>query len=342
MDNAFRVEIATRYDQYEVARMNFSFELQMPTNCPIKRESVANRTSAWSKDKDGNDVLKVYGEKLLDRYDAVAADMRDAFKGVYNYQNGAYNAQANVEANWYEVLVPTNSFQIIGKTNESYVTLADISNSSLYTEWNTIGFYGTAGNMDAYTLTDVKYHHFNVYTEAKDDIILQFASRIADSKVAKVASKGTKENPFIAKAVYSTDGLQTILKYAFEVNNTDFTLADAFDKPYYLFDRAAAQGVTAALRAELNSSLVNNRQSIVVDKADPSFYGLYPSAKMDQQATNVVTYILDGAAQTANTNKMKFDIAKEVGNGKVIEITYHITDVFGMTKDLTFYVQTLN
>lgn len=46
--------------------------------------------------------------------------------------------------------------------------------------------------MDAYTLTDVKYHHFNVYTEAKDDIILQFASRIADSKVAKVASKGTK------------------------------------------------------------------------------------------------------------------------------------------------------
>ena len=46
--------------------------------------------------------------------------------------------------------------KIIGKTNESYVTLADISNSSLYTEWNTIGFYGTAGNMDAYTLTDVK------------------------------------------------------------------------------------------------------------------------------------------------------------------------------------------
>ena len=63
---------------------------------------------------------------------------------------------------------------------------------------------------------------------------------------------------------------------------------------------------------------------------------------MDQQATNVVTYILDGAAQTANTNKMKFDIAKEVVNGKVIEITYHITDVLGMTKDLTFYVQTLN
>ena len=48
------------------------------------------------------------------------------------------------------------------------------------------------------------------------------------------------------------------------------------------------------------------------------------------------------SAATANTNKMKFDIAKEVGNGKVIEITYHITDVFGMTKDLTFYVQTLN
>ena len=47
------------------------------------------------------------------------------------------------------------------------------------------------------------------------NIILQFdPCRIADSKVAKVASKGTKENPFIAKAVYSTDGLQTILKYA--------------------------------------------------------------------------------------------------------------------------------
>ena len=36
-----------------------------------------------------------------------------------------------------------------------------------------------------------------------------------------------------------------------------------------------------------------------VDKADPSFYGLYPSAKMDQQATNVVTYILDGCCSNS-------------------------------------------
>lgn len=83
LDNAFRIEIATRYDQYEVARMNFSFELEMPTNCPIKRQSVGNQTTAWSKTEDGVDVLKVYGEKY-DR-EAMAADLRDAFIGVYNF-----------------------------------------------------------------------------------------------------------------------------------------------------------------------------------------------------------------------------------------------------------------
>lgn len=83
------------------------------------------------------------------------------------------------------------------------------------------------------------------------------------------------------------------------ISNTDFTLADdAFDKPYYLFDDAAARGLsTAALRARLDSSLVNNRQNIVVDAGwSFSFYetvSILP--EMDQQALNVwVTYIYLG------------------------------------------------
>lgn len=71
--------------------MNFLFELQMFINCLIKCEFVVNCIFVWFKDKDGNDVLKVYGEKLLDCYDVVVVDMCDVFKGVYNYQNGVYN-----------------------------------------------------------------------------------------------------------------------------------------------------------------------------------------------------------------------------------------------------------
>jgi hypothetical protein len=53
-----------------------------------------------------------------------------------------------------------------------------------------------------------------------------------------------------------------------------------------------------------------------------------------------VEIIVDGDERIWGTVEMGTN--GTIGNGKVIEITYHITDVFGMTKDLTFYVQTLN
>lgn len=86
--------------------------------------------------------------------DAMYAGLRDAFIGVYNFQNGAYNDAANIEGKWYEMTVPTNSYMIIGELNTAVVTLAQISPSSEYTQWNTRGFYINC-NLDEYPLTDV-------------------------------------------------------------------------------------------------------------------------------------------------------------------------------------------
>lgn len=76
-------------------------------------------------------------EKLGSNYDewvdAMAADLGDAFIGVYNFQNDAYNDAANIEGKWYEMTVPTNSYMIIGELNTAVVTLAQISPSSEYT-----------------------------------------------------------------------------------------------------------------------------------------------------------------------------------------------------------------
>ena len=333
LDNAFRIEIATRYDQYEVARMNFSFELEMPTNCPIKRQSVGNQTTAWSVNEDRVDVLKVYGEKVTGQREAMAADLRDAFIGVYNFQNGAYNDAANIEGNWYEMTVPTNSYMIIGESNTAVVTLAQISPSSEYTQWNTRGAY-VNGNLDEYTLTDVKYHHFNVYTEAQGDIILKFASKVADSQKAQVKSAGTTANPFVAKAVYNAD--KSLNHYEFSVSNGDFTMTDAFDNAYSLFDSSSK------FRANLHVKLLEDRQGIILDKNAPSYYGLYPTAKVDGVATSLVTYALDKTAPTDMTTKMTISIDKTAGVDKVFEITYNVTDVFGCVKPVTFFVRTVN
>jgi len=331
LDNAFRVQLAVAKEEQSVVGFDFTFQLTMPDNCPIKRKSVGNQTTAWSANEDGVDVLKVYGEKL-DR-EAMAADLRDAFVGVYNFQNGAYNDDANIEGQWYELTVPTNHYMIIGKSNEDIVTLAQISPSSVYTQWNTRGFY-VNGHLDEYTLTNVKYHHFNVYTEKQGDIILKFASKVADSQKAQVKSAGTTANPFVAKAVYNAD--KTLNHYEFSVSNGNFTMTDAFDNAYSLFDEANK------LRANLHVKLLEDRQGIVIDKNAPSYYGLYPSAMVDGVATNLVTYALDKAGDADKTVKMVMSIDKTAGVDKVFEITYNVTDVFGCVKPVKFYVRTVN
>ena len=332
LNNAFRVQLAVEKEEQTVAGFDFTFQLTMPNNCPIKRQSVGNQTTAWSQTEAGVDVLKVYGEKY-DR-EAMAADLRDAFIGVYNFQNGAYNDAANIEGNWYDLTVPTNSYMIIGQSNQAMVNLAQISSSSVYTQWNTRGFY-LNGNLDEYTLTNVKYHHFNVYTEKQPDIILQFASKVADSKKAQVKSAGTTANPFVAKAVYNAD--KSLNHYEFSVSNADFTMTDAFDNAYSLFDSSSK------LRANLHVKLLEDRQGIVIDKNAPSYYGLYPSAKVDgKDASALVTYALDKTAPTDMTTKMTISIDKTAGVDKVFEITYNVTDVFGCVKPVTFFVRTVN
>lgn len=112
-------------------------------------------------------------------------------------------------------------------------------------------------------------------------------------------------------------------------------MTDAFDNSYSLFDESNK------IRANLHVKLLEDRQGIVIDKNAPSYYGLYPSAKVDGTATNLVTYTLVGT-DAANTTKMVMTIDKTAGVDKVFEITYNVTDVFGCVKPVTFYVRTVN
>ena len=332
LDNAFRVEVATTKQEQTIAKYNFTFELTMP-NCPIERKTVGNQTTAWSTE-NGIDVLKIYGEKLDDKQ--LAGDLRDAFTGAFQYFNGAYNGKMNVEANWYEAQIPLDNLTmtILGKQRGETVTLSEIANSSEYNKWNTIGMYG-AGSLDEAKLVNVKYHHFGVYTEEQGDIILKFASKVKDSQKATVKSAGTEANPFIAKAVYDEE-TKELDHYEFSVSNNDFTMTDAFGNAYYLFDN------DKVYRANLHVKLLEDRQGIVTDKNEPSFYGLYPSAKVDGATTDLVTFKLDKGGVTDYTTKMTMEINKSAGVDKVIEITYNVTDVFGCVKPVTFYVRTVN
>lgn len=376
LDNAFRVQLFTSKEQQTVAALDFSFELTMPDNCPIKRETVGNQTSKWN---DKQNALTIYGQKYGD---LVNVDMRDAFVGAfklkdaekteyYNYAH-AYG-EMKPEAEWYKITwspvttSPIDEAVFIDMNLMSRrvlaTTLGEIANTAEYAKWNTYGNIAgvfamnglkASENRPTYKTEAVEYDHFGVYREGLSNFTVKFASKVEDSQKAGLNSGlDLKEAATIeAKAVYKADKV-TVDYYTFSVSNATFTMTDAFDNAYYLFDNGTV--VRAGLHIKLNEAT----QGIISRDIEKEYFGLYPIVRVDDKIvfTSLPAIVPADAAATpvevefiqsadkAYTTGMTFKIPGAEGqyaNDKKFEITFNVTDVFGTVKPFTFYARTVN
>ena len=376
LNNAFRVQLFTNKEQQAVAALDFSFELTMPDNCPIKRETVGNQTSVWN---DKQNALTIYGQKYNDQ---VNVDMRDAFVGAfalkstpekteeYNYAH-AYG-EMKPEAEWYKITwapvdIADNAVFIninLASRMIHLTSLGEIANTAEYGKWNTFGYIASVFEMNGlkasenrptYATEAVEYDHFGVYPESLSNFTVKFASKVEDSQKAGLNPElKLKEAETIeAKAVYEADGIH-VDYYTFSVSNASFTMTDAFNNAYYLFDNATAK------RGTLHVKLNEATQGIVRDDANiaTNYFGLYPVVRVDESiaftslpgetatsgATPVtVEFIQDKTSK--NYTGMTFKIPGGEGkyaNDKKFDITFNVTDVFGTVKSFTFYARTVN
>lgn len=381
LSNAFRVQLAVAKEQQTVAGFDFTFQLTMPDNSPIKRETVGNQTSKWNDDQD---FLTIYGQKYNDQ---VNVDMRDAFVGAFALKSPSEDPEyfdydyaygpMKPEAAWYNITWPTvanvDNATLIGVNliarMPHTVTLGDIENTAEYGLWNSWGHIARVFNMNGlkasedrptYTTEAVEYHHFGVYRESLSNFTLKFASKVEDSQKAtlKTNATGVKNGLIEAKAKYAANGVD-VEYYTFSVSNASFEMTDAFNNAYYLFDDAsvsrgskhiklneATQGIFTAMNGA-------NRD---IDGIKATMFGLYPEVRQAEHlvysalnnATSGTPITVDLVQSTTNANfftGMTFKIPGGEGqyaNDKKFEITFNVKDVFGTFKSFTFYARTVN
>lgn len=355
LNNAFSVQVATAKEEQVVAAFTFKFQLTMPT-CPITRvKSTADDKSVlWTKDADNNDVLKVYGERGTEATklpNTIFGDLRDAFTGAFDYEKGEY--VATVEAGFYDIYVANvgQDKVLLGQFSPAHnpVTLADITTSSLWSEWNTwqnLPFDGA--DFATMVAEKVVYNHFGVYQEELPMFYVQFASKIEDGEGALVDGKGEVATPLMAQPVYNGSELTA---YEVIINDANFDMKDAFGYKYYMFDSVTVKdgkAVDTKKRNALNNMWANDREGLKDDSN--TYYGLNPTAKVDgNPAGSLVKFNLltwnGGVWPTDGTyaTQMKITIDKSVAAAKnnLVEVTLNVTDVFGHVYELPIYIQTV-
>lgn len=377
LNNAFSVSVAAAKEEQTIATLDFTFQLTMPDNCPIKRQTVGNQTSKWGVDVDGNEVLTIYGQK---DGASVNVDMRDAFVGAFqvlstpdkteDYTYDYAYGPMKPEAAWYKITWPsltgtTNNAVLIGVNLASRmlhtVSLGEIENTAEYKNWNTTGNISRVFEMNGqiasedrptYTTTAVEYDHFGVYSEPMDNFTLKFASKVEDSKKAGLATDQVIE----ARAKYKANGVD-VDYYTFSVSNASFGMKDAFNNAYYLFDDATAlrgtkhvklneatQGIEVALKSD------GSRDATAIEN---NMFGLYPEVRVDTKIVysalgttttgTTVSVELVKNATSGNYTGMVFKIPGDAyANDKKFEFTYNVRDVFGTVKTFKFYARTVN
>ena len=238
LENAFRVEIATRADQVEVARYNFTFELTQPT---LDITRVSGEKAIWVSDTE----LNLYGDKVTKEGE------------VYMYAP-FYEAFSTAYAKEYSKFVPNASYYELSLKARLYCDgwflgddaahrwdaainpkpLTDIDYSVNASEW---GVAINASDVVAKTKIPIaaEYHFYGVYPATKEQVpnfTMRFVSLLGDAKEVKTKDADYTVNN-VSREVILTDA--------------DFTLTDALDNTFYLFNGVKADG-TIDNRSDMN------------------------------------------------------------------------------------------
>ena len=251
LNNAFRVKVETQKQEQVVASYNFTFELTQP-ELDITR--VNGEKAIWSVDKDGNEILSVYGDKVSDATDKnvsfMHAPLYEAFTKAYAKQYSEFVENASYytlscgmsETGEIDPEFSTDwmwGYMVLGKNYHELNNepLTSIDYSAQAAQWNTATIVAP-NRIGAGIPIDAEYHFYGVYPatdEQVKDFTLRFASLLGDAKEVKSNAPKTSNN--VTREVIFKD--------------TDFTLVDALGDKFYLFDGVKDDG-NIDERSEMN------------------------------------------------------------------------------------------
>ena len=254
LNNAFRVKVDAEKQEQVVASYEFTFELTQP-ELDITR--VSGEKAIWSVDKDGNEILSVYGDKVSDATDDnvsfMHAPLYEAFTKAYAKQYSEFVENASYytlscgmsETGEIDPEFSTDwmwGYMVLGKNYHELNNepLTSIDYSAQAAQWNTATIVAP-NRIGAGIPIDAEYHFYGVYPatdEQVKDFTLRFASLLGDAKDENIVTK---------------DPDYTVHNVTREYILTDehFTLTDALGDTFYLFDGVKADG-TIDNRSDMN------------------------------------------------------------------------------------------
>lgn len=210
-----------------VASIILPFEFTQPT---LDITRVNGEKAIWN---DKKNVLSIYGDLVNENY--MYVPFYEAFTTAYATQYSKFGPSARYYtlSNAYEddAILRMYNAKFLGRNYEllENVSLTDIVYSSKAAEWNTWAYAGYVNDEDYAFNIIADYKFYGVYPATKEqvsDFTLRFASLLGDAKKVEAKKEFTSNN--VTREVVLTDA--------------DFTLVDALDDTFYLFDGVKADG----------------------------------------------------------------------------------------------------
>ena len=347
-----------------VASIILPFEFTQPT---LDITRVNGEKAIWN---DKKNVLSIYGDLVNENY--MYVPFYEAFTTAYATQYSKFGPSARYYtlSNAYgdDAILRMYNAKFLGHNYEllENVSLTNIVYSSKATEWNTWAYAGYVNDEDYAFNIIADYKFYGVYPATKDqvsDFTLRFASLLGDAKKVEAKKEFTSNN--VTREVVLTDA--------------DFTLVDALDDTFYLFDGVKADG-NVDKRSDMNLrqgfeegtegfatnfTLANANASAYYYKngnkvAIPVFVGtVNTNAKFVTNAntktrawepgtisaTDVI--VTDLGANEAVKSKgyaavpggIMIQLPSSIGTTEPVTIEFKLKDVFGVTKTLKVVVK---
>lgn len=347
-----------------VASIILPFEFTQPT---LDITRVNGEKAIWN---DKKNVLSIYGDLVNENY--MYVPFYEAFTTAYATQYSKFGPSARYYtlSNAYEddAILRMYNAKFLGRNYEllENVSLTDIVYSSKAAEWNTWAYAGYVNDEDYAFNIIADYKFYGVYPATKEqvsDFTLRFASLLGDAKKVEAKKEFTFNN--VTREVVLTDA--------------DFTLVDALDDTFYLFDGVKADG-NVDKRSDMNLrqgfeegtegfatnfTLANANASAYYYKngnkvAIPVSVGAVDTNATFETNTNTKTRAWVPGATSAtnvivtdlNANEaikaqgyaavpggIMIQLPSSIGTTEPVTIEFKLKDVFGVTKTLKVVVK---
>lgn len=347
-----------------VASIILPFEFTQPT---LDITRVNGERAIWN---DKKNVLSIYGDLVNENY--MYVPFYEAFTTAYATQYSKFGPSARYYtlSNAYEddAILRMYNAKFLGRNYEllENVSLTDIVYSSKAAEWNTWAYAGYVNDEDYAFNIIADYKFYGVYPATKEqvsDFTLRFASLLGDAKKVEAKKEFTSNN--VTREVVLTDA--------------DFTLVDALDDTFYLFDGVKADG-NVDKRSDMNLrqgfeegtegfatnfTLANANASAYYYKngnkvAIPVSVGAVDTNAIFETNTNTKTRAWVPGATSAtnvivtdlNANEaikaqgyaavpggIMIQLPSSIGTTEPVTIEFKLKDVFGVTKTLKVVVK---